>query len=819
MGKQSTTPSPRRTTLPLWIALIALLICAAPAQAQTTPLLLPSAIVFDTQGNLYIAETGNQAIRKIDTTGNLTTIAGTGTQGYSGDNGPATAAQLDSPQGLAIDANQNLYLADTHNQVIRKLSLTTGIITTIAGNGTQGYSGDNGPATTAQFDLPTALALDTNQNLYIADSANHRIREINSTTGIVTTIAGNGIQGFSGDNGLATVANIDSPTGIAIDTAGNLYLADTHNQRIREINSATGIITTIAGTGAAGYSGDNASATTASLALPHGLSIDPAGNLYLADTANHRIREINAATGQITTIAGNGTQGFSGDNAPATAATLDSPLAVDLPSTNLITLADTANQRIRQLDSAAPPNIHTYAGTAALIPDTLAITGSASTTYGTGQITISLATTTSATGSITLTDLASGTTTTLGTPTLSANAAAFSIATLPAGTNTFTATYAGDATHAAAQSAPFTITITPQPITATIAPVTLLYGQPIPQLTGTLTGAIPQDAASLSAIFTTQATSLSPPGTYPLTATLTGPAAGDYTLSAAPVTLTIRQAPVAIIITITTTGATAPITITTQVATTTTGTPTGTITLLDTGTTLDAFTLPITGQTSFTTSTLTTGTHTFTAVYSGDTDFAASTSAPTTLTLGTASGTSVGTSSGSDFALATTGTTTQTVVSGGSATFSLSFQSSGTSLSSPIALTATGLPSLATASFNPAYLPPGTTSQAFTMTITTPGAVASGSRSISPIAIALLLFPAAGITLRRRKLQGASLLALLLAAFTLCSGCGNRIRTDNLGTAAPTPYTITVTGTATTSTGSVLQRTATVILLMQQTGS
>ena len=806
MGKQSTTPAPRRAIVPLWIALLALLACTFRAQAQTTPLLLPSAIVFDAQGNLYIAETGNHDIRKIDPTGNLTTIAGNGTQGYSGDSGPATAAELDSPQGLALDTNQNLYLADTHNHRIRRIDATTGLITTIAGTGTAGYSGDNGPATAAQLDLPTALAIDASGNLYLADTANHRIREINATTGIITTIAGNGTQGFSGDNGPATAASIDSPTGLALDAANNLYLADTHNNRIRRIDATTGLITTIAGTGAA-----------ASLALPHGLTIDAAGNLYLADTANHRIREINTATGQITTIAGNGTQGFSGDNAPATTATLDSPRAVALPSTNLVTLADTHNQRIRQLDSAAPPNIHTYTGTAALIPTTLDITGPSSSTYGTGQIALSLATATAATGTSTLTDTT--TATTLGTAPVSANAATFSLATLPAGTHTLTAAYPGDATHAVAQSAAFTITIAPQPITATIAPVTLLYGQAIPTLTGTLTGALPQDAARLAAAYTAQANSLSSPGTYALTGTLTGAAAGNYTLTAAPSTLTIRQAPVAI--TITTAGATAPITITTRVSSTTTGTPTGTITLLDTGATLDAFTLPATGQTSFTTSALTAGTHTFTAVYSGDTNFAPSASAPATLTLGTASGTSTGGATGPDFALATSGSTKQTVVSGGSATFNLSFQSTGTPLASPIALTAAGLPSLATASFNPPYLPPGTTSQTFTLTITTPGAVASARRSLSTIAFVLLFFPAVGITLRRRKLPGVSLLAVLLAAFalTLCSGCGNRIRSDNLGTAAPIPYNITVTGTATTSTGAVLQHTATVTLLMQPTGS
>ena len=220
MGTQSTTHPPRPRHASSRAALILLLaIAPAPAQALaqtsalTVPLILPSAIVFDSAGNLYLAETANHLIRKVDTTGNITTIAGTGTQGFSGDTGPATSATLDSPQGLALDSANNLYIADTHNHRIRKLSLATGIITTIAGTGTPGFSGDNASAAAAQLNLPTALALDTAGNLYLADTANHRIRRIDATTGIITTIAGNGTQGFSGDNAAAAAANIDSPTG------------------------------------------------------------------------------------------------------------------------------------------------------------------------------------------------------------------------------------------------------------------------------------------------------------------------------------------------------------------------------------------------------------------------------------------------------------------------------------------------------------------------------------------------------------------------------------------------------------------------------
>ena len=816
MGKQRSTPYTRRTRVPLRMAFI-LLLALDPfgAWAQTTvsaltvPLLLPSAIVFDPAGNLYIAETANHDVRKVDPTGNLTTIAGTGTQGFNGDNGSASAAELDSPQGLALDTANNLYIADTHNHRIRKLSLTTGIITTIAGTGAAGFSGDNGPAASAQLDLPTALTLDTNQNLYLADTANHRIRRIDAATGIITTIAGNGTQGYSGDSGLATAASIDSPTGIAVDAANNLYLADTHNHRIRRIDAASGLIATIAGTGIAGYSGDNAAANTAALALPHGLSIDAAGNLYLADTSNNRIRRIDATTGLITTVAGNGTQGFSGDNGPATAAALDTPRATAVSPTTLLTLADTGNQRIRQLE-AQSANIQTIAGLGLTTPGALTLTAPSVIAYGTGSITATLAASTPATGLVTFLNNAN---TTLATIRLTSTAAVFNTSTLPAGLYNITATYAGDQTPSSAQSPAFALTITPRQLTAALTPATLLYGQPIPTITGTITGLLPQDASNFTATFTTTAATLSPVGNYPFTTSISGSAAGNYALTITPANLTINPAPTQVILTdLLATGTTfapgAPLTLTTQVATTTAGQPTGTVTLLDGATPL--LTLPVSpsGGSAFTTSSLTLGTHTLTALYSGDPNFTPSTSAPALVTVGTAPPIA-------DFTLSTTGTTTQTVASGSSASFTFAVQFQG-NLASPITLAATGLPSLATASFNPAYLPPGAAPN-FTLTIATPNTTALQRGRTPSIYWALLLFPTVGLALRPRNSRSKITLlsfAIVSLTLTLCSGCGDRINTANVAV-IPTTYTITVTGTATTAATTVLQHSTTVSLILQ----
>ncbi|HEX9200203.1 MAG TPA: hypothetical protein VF865_11635, partial [Acidobacteriaceae bacterium] len=287
----------------------------AQTQATVTPLVLPSAIVFDAQGNLYFAETGKHVVRKLSAAGVVSTVAGNGVQGFSGDGGAAVSAELDSPAGLAMDGAGNLFIADSHNQRVREVAAATGGITTIAGTGVAGFSGDGGLATAARLDLPTALAIDSTGNVYVADTNNHRVRRIAATTGFIATVAGNGVEGFAGDGGLATTASIDSPNGLAMDGAGNLFIADTHNGRVREVSAATGLISSVAGAGFAGgnvqmFGGDGGAAKAAGLALPRGLTIDAAGNLYVADSANHRVRRISTS-GTITTVAGQGTETFA----------------------------------------------------------------------------------------------------------------------------------------------------------------------------------------------------------------------------------------------------------------------------------------------------------------------------------------------------------------------------------------------------------------------------------------------------------------------------------------------------------------------------
>jgi uncharacterized protein (TIGR03437 family) len=370
----------------------------------------PMGLALDSAGNLYIADSGNHAVRKVSKSGAIGTVAGIGSPGYSGDGGAATAAALDQPEGVAVDASGLLYIADTFNNRVRAVA-PGGIVQTVAGTGISSFSGDGGAAATAALFLPTDVATDSGGNLYIADYGNSRIRQVaqgkiqtvvgsgetsvifnlapattirlNGPTGlaldssgdifiaeggigtgsglgvgdykiwkingvgIVSTAAGNGIENYSGDGGAATVAQINTPSNMVLDGVGNLYIADSANNRVRRISPA-GIIVTVAGSGVAGYSGDGGPATGAMLNSPEGLAADADGNVYIADTKNNRIRKL-LPSGTIISIAGNGNAAFFGDGGPANSASIHAPEALYSAGGGHIYIADTGNQRIREL--------------------------------------------------------------------------------------------------------------------------------------------------------------------------------------------------------------------------------------------------------------------------------------------------------------------------------------------------------------------------------------------------------------------------------------------------------------------------------------
>jgi len=304
-------------------------------------------------------------------TGTITTVVGTGIAGYGGDGGLATQAAISVPQGMAMDSVGDLFIADSANNVVREVISPTGVITTIAGTGSAGYGGDGGPAAHAQLNYPTNLAIDGAGDLFIADSLNNRVREVIAATGVITTVAGSGASACTGrptaacpvgDGGPATRAEIDYPAGMALDNVGNLYITEFQGQRIREVVAATGIISTVAGIGGTGYSGDGGSAAAAQLYYPWAVARDAAGDLYIADGGNHVVREVSGSSGVITTAVGTGVTGDGGDGGPASQAQLNVPRGLTFDGAGNLFIADRNGNVIREV-LAGSSVIVTVAGT------------------------------------------------------------------------------------------------------------------------------------------------------------------------------------------------------------------------------------------------------------------------------------------------------------------------------------------------------------------------------------------------------------------------------------------------------------------------
>lgn len=663
--------------------------------ATSAELISPQGVATDAQGNFYISDCGNGTVRKVTaSTGLISNFAGTGTRGYSGDGDSSGSAQLVCPLDMKVDGAGNVYIADPQSHVVRVVNAATGNIYTVAGNGTSGYSGDGGAAFSASIGNPDAIALDPAGNLFIADVDLCNIRRVDVISGVISTVAGTNVCGYTGDGGPATSALLGHVLALAFDSSGNLYISDDSNNVIRVLNTITGIITTYAGTGPVGYSGDGGPAASALINDVEGLILDAAGNLYLTDSSNNLIRKITASTGIINRIGGDGTTnpGYTGDGGAATSALLNYPEYPAIDSAGNLYFVDNSNYVVREIGGAAPLAF----GSVAL-----------SSTSDAQDVTIS-----------------------------NNGTAALSLSTL-------------------ALSGPFN-----------------LSGE---DNTCSSSGSLASGASCVASVVFAPTTS--------------GAASGSLTLGSSSIALSGTGGPT---LTVTTTALTISpnpanagqtVTVTATISPTPAGSPYGTVSFYSDCTLLGTASVNASGVAVFTTSSLAASTYNAFAVYSGNADSQGSTSSSVTLVVNTSF---TVTAPQTPFMIALRGSVDVTVT----------VPPLGGAFNSLVVMSATGLPRGAVVSFNPASVTPGAQGTTTSMT------VQMGGAGLSVPHLPLHRFPffpfgaalAAGavcLLYRRSRLLRVTCATVALACITIALvGCNGGF----LGGGGT--YVITVTGTS-----------------------
>ncbi len=611
--------------------------------AVSSPIFLPGGMAADGAGDLFISDSSNNRIRRVDAaSGIITTVAGNGSPGNDGDTGPATSASVNTPTGLVIDGAGNVIFADSANHAIRKLTLATGILSTIAGQlGQQGYTGDGSAASAALLNTPESVAFNASGDLFLSDTGNHVIRMVSAATGIISTVAGTGKASFSGDGGSGLSAGLNTPWGIAVDLGGNLYIADLSNQRIRKLTPG-GIISTVVGTGTGTYNGDGERANVANVKDPAAVAVDVAGNLYVADSGNNLIRKVSATTGLIATVTGTGNPTFSGDQGSATLAGIYGPYALSLDSQGNLYFSDIFHHRIRELlntqatlafpalrvgrTSAAKPQTFENDGNDALTftavaPDINSASDPATTTC---TVSSPLPTASTCVLGAEFSPQVTGTPVTASIQLQSDAANSASVLTLSGEVDalepTSTVVTSSAGTSALGSEVTFTAVVSGDG-TAPSGSVRFFDGS-------TLLGTSATGSSS-TATFSIPTLTL---GSHIITAAFTGDATNSPSTSTF-IAQIVKQTPsVALLPSPQTTLVGARVTLTANVSASSIQ-PTGTITFMDRGNVLGAGDLNTSGTAAFTTSTLPAGTHHLSAIYAGDTNTLAGTSPAATQTV------------------------------------------------------------------------------------------------------------------------------------------------------------------------------------------
>ncbi len=778
----------------LFVFLPALLCLSLPSagQAQTAPPRSVAAVAYNAAGDLFLADALGNRIYEATVAGDLTVVAGTGVQGFSGDGGPALAAQLSAPQGLVVGGDGTLFIADTGNQRIRALS-PSGVLTTVAGTGVAGFSGDGAAASQAHLRQPTALAVESSGALLLCDTGNHRIRRIRA--GTITSVAGTGVQGVRGDGGPATLAELDSPMGVATAADGRIFLADTRNHRIRAIG-VNGTIITVAGTGTAGFSGDGAQAVAAQLSGPRGLALTTGGVLLIADAGNQRVRQVDAA-GIISTVAGSGREGLSLDGDAASAVALRQPRSVAVSPFGYLVLADALNATARAVVPGGA--LFRPAALAAGRNTGLSVQAKTEQTYGQGTWLVSLA------GAVGVPEgrvEAVENATTVAAAAIADGSATLDLSALSAASHSLLVQYPGDGLNPAVSGSAAQLTVDPVAVTVRADAAFMPYGAPFPALTGSLEGVLPGDLGQVQPVLSANIPADADVGTYPIAATLTGSKAANYrvTMALGSGQLQIMRAASAARL-----GADAnvfaglPTTLRATVSPAVGGHPTGQVQFLD-GSQVIATAAVVTGAATALYVSPPAGGRSLSVQYLGDKNFLPSVSTPVQVSFAALP----------DFTVAPSGVQTASTTSGTTATYSFLVSAQPGPFTGAISLSAAGLPAGAQASFAPPQVVPGSGSAVVTMTVQMPATTAHKATGIGARGTVVACLGFSLFLFRRRQM--CLCLCALLGSTLLLAGCGARTLGEGLNSVGSQTYTLHVTGTATNLAGVVVVHETTVTL-------